>query len=593
MAKRERATYAEPTFDSEVDLKEELQLSSQEIKPSDLDLMEEQQPRLKSFRVKAAALNKRESKLGDVIGAGNFGVVKKGFVKETSNCKDAHGLVAVKCIPPNSNSKSSFLQEIMVMRQFKHQNVVVLKGHVTTGQTLMLLMELCDQALDDTLKLKGDKINIGIRMRYAMDCAKGLEYLQDLFFVHRDLAARNILLARGTCKIGDFGLSTPLAHAGDFYKSSGGKVPLRWCALETIRIRRFSLKTDIWSFGILLNEIFDNARLPYKKIRNMDLCEVLESGYRLPPVGDCPQKVYELMLRCWQESADNRPSAKEIYQEIFAVARFQQYELATFTHTENIEKVSSEPLGDEDAYEYTAPPPPPRTSRVTSPATSRPASSAASHTTIIIDEEDAFDLMTMIDVELNLRKGGTSAPQPPPRASAHKSNSKSLICPPLPPKRPSIDPEPAVRSPAPYEFHAVPMRIAASQSKTMGTNALFDRESNWFCKIPITRETSEACLMEAWQANRLSGIFLVRPRKDVRTSFVLSVTYGNGEMKHFTVQRKPPGSEFFFADNLLEGCTTLKDVVYRLREQIPRIKWMMPLLGCPGEEALANYAYDC
>ena len=70
---------------------------------------------------------------------------------------------------------------------------------------------------------------VGPRMRYGMDAAKGVGYLQKRNFVHRDIAARNILLQKGSCKIGDFGMSTPLANGGEYYKSSGGKVPLRWC----------------------------------------------------------------------------------------------------------------------------------------------------------------------------------------------------------------------------------------------------------------------------------------------------------------------------------------------------------------------------
>ena len=103
-------------------------------------------------------------------------------------------------------------------------------------------------------------------------------------------------------------------------------MPLRWCSLETIKFRRFSLKTDIWAFGVLIHEVFSNAGLPYPAIRNRDLPDKLESGYRLPPVGMCPLKVYVLMLKCWDEDPSRRPSAEAIEQEIFECARFSKDE---------------------------------------------------------------------------------------------------------------------------------------------------------------------------------------------------------------------------------------------------------------------------
>ena len=145
-------------------------------------------------------------------------------------------------------------------------------------------------------------------------------------------------------------------------------MPLRWCSLETIKFRRFSLKTDIWAFGVLLHEVFDNAGLPYPAIRNRDLTDKLESGYRLPPVGMCPLRVYVLMLKCWDEDPSRRPSAEAIYKEIFECARFSKDERAVDTYKEAVAantavEATSAPLADEDAYEYAPPPiPPPRTS---------------------------------------------------------------------------------------------------------------------------------------------------------------------------------------------------------------------------------------
>uniref|UniRef100_A0A3B4AM10 Protein kinase domain-containing protein n=1 Tax=Periophthalmus magnuspinnatus TaxID=409849 RepID=A0A3B4AM10_9GOBI len=118
-------------------------------------------------------------------------------------------------------------------------------------------------------------------------------YLEEKNFVHRDLAARNVLLVKPHyAKISDFGLSKALNADESYYKSrSGGKWPLKWYAPECLSHRKFSSKSDVWSFGITMWEAFSYGGKPYK--------DFLKSGQRLERPAVCPEKMYSLMLECW------------------------------------------------------------------------------------------------------------------------------------------------------------------------------------------------------------------------------------------------------------------------------------------------------
>ncbi|ELK25833.1 Tyrosine-protein kinase Srms [Myotis davidii] len=135
-----------------------------------------------------------------------------------------------------------------------------------------------------------------------------MRYLEERRIVHRDLAARNVLVDDDlACKVADFGLARLLKD--DIYSpSSGSKIPVKWTAPEAAHYRVYSPKSDVWSFGVLLYEVFSYGQCPYEGMSNHETLQQIERGYRLPRPAACPAEAYVLMLACWKGSPEERPA---------------------------------------------------------------------------------------------------------------------------------------------------------------------------------------------------------------------------------------------------------------------------------------------
>eukprot|EP00039_Didymoeca_costata_P004067 m.71161 g.71161 ORF g.71161 m.71161 type:complete len:451 (+) comp12217_c0_seq2:321-1673(+) len=240
------------------------------------------------------------------LGQGQFGEVYKGTWNKTTP-------VAVKTLKPGTMEKEAFLKEANLMKNMRHPKLLQLLAVCTESEPMYIVLELMKNgSLLDYLHEKGRALDIHILIDISLQVAVGMAYLESKNFIHRDLAARNVLVGdNNVCKIADFGLARAIET--DLYVASeGSKMPVKWSAPEAVQYSKFSIKSDVWSYGILLTEIVTHGRIPYPGMPNQKVIEKVERGYRMEKPVNCPQLLYDLMLDCWKMDPVERPTFESI-----------------------------------------------------------------------------------------------------------------------------------------------------------------------------------------------------------------------------------------------------------------------------------------
>lgn len=284
--------------------------------------------------------------LGEVLGEGAFGQVRKGLIEANvqprwlltpdANCQSRQMTVAVKMLTGDQSDvyRQDFLREMELMKTIGyHSNVVNMIGCCTRQDPLCLVVE--HVALGDLLHYLQDYrakcqqahgnghfeyLTVHDLMNFARQISVGMEFLSQKGFVHRDLAARNVLVGHEKkVKIGDFGLTRYIYDDQVYVTNRGGKLPLKWMAIESIFDLTFTTASDVWSFGIVLYELMTLGGTPYPTISNKDLLRELQKGYRMERPDNCSPEIYRLMIDCWQTRPSRRPTFTQLNRRIAAI----------------------------------------------------------------------------------------------------------------------------------------------------------------------------------------------------------------------------------------------------------------------------------
>ncbi|XP_067831699.1 tyrosine-protein kinase Mer-like [Heptranchias perlo] len=277
------------------------------------------------LNLKKVMVDRSSLSLGQALGAGEFGSVYQGTLKQTNGLDQN---VAVKTMKQGLDSNlelESFLREAELMQGFDHPNVLRLIGvsfevcseeQVPMPMVILPFMphgDLRSFLLNSRHGKYAVHVPLQILLKFMMDIASGMEYLSNRGFLHRDLAARNCMLCDSmrVC-VADFGLSKKI-YTSNYYRQTGvSKMPVKWMAMESMAEFIYTTKSDVWSFGVTMWEIVTRGRTPYPGLQNHEIYDFLHAGNRLKQPSDCLDKLYHLMFSCWFLNPEQRPTFAEL-----------------------------------------------------------------------------------------------------------------------------------------------------------------------------------------------------------------------------------------------------------------------------------------
>uniref|UniRef100_A0A8B9HCP0 receptor protein-tyrosine kinase n=1 Tax=Astyanax mexicanus TaxID=7994 RepID=A0A8B9HCP0_ASTMX len=262
--------------------------------------------------------------IGKVLGEGEFGSVMEGHLKQPDGTAEKVAVKTMKLDNFSQREIEEFLNEAACMKDFNHPNVIRLlgvclevgSGHFPKPMVILPFMKYGDLhsfLLRSRIGESPMYLPTQTLLKFMIDIALGMEYLSSRNFLHRDLAARNCMLRddMSVC-VADFGLSKKI-YSGDYYRQGRiAKMPVKWIAVESLADRVFTVKSDVWAFGVTMWEIATRGMTPYPGVQNHEIYDYLLEGHRLKQPNDCLDELYDIMFSCWCADPVDRPDFTQV-----------------------------------------------------------------------------------------------------------------------------------------------------------------------------------------------------------------------------------------------------------------------------------------
>ncbi|XP_056617127.1 tyrosine-protein kinase Mer [Triplophysa dalaica] len=334
--------------------------SAIEITLASLGISSELQAKLQDVMIVGNLLS-----IGKVLGEGEFGSVVEGHLRQPCGTSEKVAVKTMKLDNFSQREIEEFLNEAACMKDFNHPNVIRLlgvclevgSGHFPKPMVVLPFMEHGDLhsfMLRSRLGENAVYLPTQVLLKFMIDIASGMEYLSNRSFLHRDLAARNCMLRddMSVC-VADFGLSKKI-YSGDYYRQGRiAKMPVKWIAVESLADRVFTVKSDVWAFGVTMWEISTRGMTPYPGVQNHEIYDYLLEGNRLKQPNDCLDELYDIMSSCWSPEPVDRPDFTQVRERLKNLAgklpavsnsRDIIYINTSFTEDESTEMVAEVPL---------------------------------------------------------------------------------------------------------------------------------------------------------------------------------------------------------------------------------------------------------